>query len=655
MPVTRRLAAIVIADVVGYSRLMERDEAGTHARLRELRGHLFDPKVAAHGGRIVHMAGDGILLEFPSTTAALRCAVEVQREMGARDLLRKPDERIALRVGINLGDIIVDGDNIAGDGVNVAARLETLAKPGGICVTAAVREQVHEDLGVEFIDAGEHQVKNISRAIRVYHVALDKEAVGKTQAAPITAEAPPSIAVLPFVNRSHDQEDEYFSDGLADELLNVLAKIRGLHVAARSSVFTFKGKNATIAEVGRALNVATVLEGSVRKAGNRLRISVQLVKVSDGYHLWSESYDRTLEDIFAVQDNIAQSVVKELRTTLLGEATDATAEKAATEAVAAAAKGRAENPEAYRLYLQGRFEVDRVTRLGVERGIELTRQALALDPTFARGWAGLSRAYNYLAGFGWIEPREGFELARHAALRSLELAPDLVEGHLALGYVFTSYDWNWAAADVEFGRAFALAPDNPDVLRARASLAGEVGRLDEAIAFARRAMSLDPLSVVAKNHYARLCSCAGRHAEAVEALNAAIELDPHAGENHHTLSRALLLQGKAEEALAEAEREVAPIARSFATALAQHALSRPDASEAALSWLIDQDAAYSIARVYAYREQVDRAFEWLERAYNHRDPGIVNVATEPLLTTLRSDSRWRPLLRKLGLDHSPTM
>ena len=299
------------------------DERGTLAALKAHLRELIDPKIGEYGGRTVKSMGDGLLLEFPSVVDAVRFAVDVQRGMVDRNARVPEPSRIIFRIGINVGDIIIDGEDIFGDGVNVAARLQTLAEPGGICVSRVVRDEVIDKLTFTFDALGVREMKNIARPIEVYRIALGNSSAAAA-ARPLLrprpmADEPPSIAVLPFVNRSHDEDDEYFSDGLADELLNVLAKIRGLRVAARSSAFTFKGKSATVAEVGRALNVATVLEGSVRKAGNRMRISVQLVKVADGYHLWSETYDRTLEDIFAVQDDIAQSVVKELRTTLLGE------------------------------------------------------------------------------------------------------------------------------------------------------------------------------------------------------------------------------------------------------------------------------------------------------------------------------------------------
>ena len=341
---------------------------------------------------------------------------------------------------------------------------------------------------------------------------LASSRVAPTAIAP--TQRPPSIAVLPFVNRSRDEEDEYFSDGLADELLNVLAKIRGLRVAARSSAFTFKGKAATVAEVGRALHVATVLEGSVRKAGNRLRISVQLVKVADGYHLWSETYDRTLEDIFAVQDDIAQSVVKELRSMLMGEAADAKAATEVTVQMAAAIRGRATDPEVHRLYLHARYLIDRLTRDDTNKGISYLKHALERDPAFALAWAELAEAYAAEANNGWAPVAEGYRRAREAVAHALSLAPDLAEAQAELGWIQMSHDWDWRGAEASYRRALELAPGDATVLRRAAMLALNLGRVDEAIGLYRRAVEQDPLSAAVYANFGDALGAAGSLGEA---------------------------------------------------------------------------------------------------------------------------------------------
>ena len=650
----RRLAAIVSADVAGYSRLMGRDESGTLATLKAHRRELIDPTIAEYGGRIVKTTGDGLLLEFASVVEAVRSAVDVQRGMVVRNAEVATDQRIEFRIGINVGDIIIDGEDIHGDGVNVAARLQALAEPGGICVSNAVRDQVLDKLSFRFDDLGAQQMKNIARPMEVYRLAFaDNSAAGPPASRRWSiAQEPPSIAVLPFVNRSRDEADEYFSDGLADELLNVLAKIRGLRVAARTSSFQFKGKNDDIAAIGRKLNVATVLEGSVRTAGNRLRISVQLVKVADGYHLWSESYDRTLEDIFAVQDDIAQSVVKELRTALLGETVDAKAATEVTMQVAAAVKGRATNSEAHRLYLQARHFIDRYTRDDTARGIEYLKQALHRDPEFALAWAELGRAYATEASQAWAPVAAGYERAREAVGRALALQPGLTEGYSQLGLIQIQNDWDWRGAEASYRRALELTPGNPVALRWAGVLAANLGRLDEAIALFRHAIEHDPLSSAAYNNLGIALDARDRLAEAELARRKALEISPQRIGARAHLALNLLAQGRSEDALAEALREPEEWARIQALAIVHHSVGCRTEADAALSELIAKhagDAAFQVAEVYAARGETALAFEWLERAYTQRDAGLSETKISPRLRSLHADPRWSAFLRKMGL------
>jgi eukaryotic-like serine/threonine-protein kinase len=461
-----------------------------------------------------------------------------------------------------------------------------------------------------------------------------------------------SIAVLPFVNRSRDEEDEYFSDGLADELLSMLAKIRGLRVAARTSAFQFKGKTEDLAVIGKKLHVATLLDGSVRKAGNRVRISVQLVKVSDGYHLWSETYDRTLDDIFAVQDDIAQSVVKELRSTLLGEEPDSGASGQVRAEVARAAKGRGLNAEAYRLYLQGRHLLDRRSKDSVGKAIGHFQKALELDPGFALVWVGLAMAHRVSAGSGWVLTKDGFARAREAAERALALAPDLAEAHSMLGSIYTVYDWDWLRADAMFRRALELEPHNPEVLRGAGELARSVGRVEEAIGHFRRALEQDPLSPGIYQSLALALFDAGHNAEAEEAYRMVLELASERISTHADLALALLVQGRGEEALKEAQREPQPSFRRWALAIIHHAAGRAAESDEHLHQMVDHDAehsAYQIAEVHAVRGEADRAFRWLEQAYEQRDSGITEAIASPQLRPLHGDPRWGAFLNKMGL------
>jgi TolB-like protein/tetratricopeptide (TPR) repeat protein len=509
--------------------------------------------------------------------------------------------------------------------------------------------------GAALKSLGQHRLKDLARRETVFQLCHADLPLAfpplKTLLAPIDADTP-SIAVLPFVNMSRDEENEYFADGLAEELLNVLSKIRGLRVASRTSAFSFKGTKVDIPTVAQKLNVATVLEGSVRKAGNRVRVTAQLIQVATDSHLWSETYDRDLEDIFAVQDDIAQSVVKELRSALLGEKPDASVSAVVKAEVLAAAKGRGDNAKAYPLYLQGLFFADRITRGDLAKGIEYFRQAVELDPGFALAWAALSRAHLVEAGYSWVPLNEGFGRSRTAAERAIELEPDLAEGYVALGLVQMNYDWDWQAADASFRRALELAPGNAEVLRGAATLAGSIGRHEEAVALARRAVMFDPLSMSAQRSLGAQCLRADLLDEAEAVVKKTIEFHPQGGLLHCWLGRVHLAQGRIEDARAAFEAEVIEYFRLQGQALAEHAQGRPEKSDAALRGLIEkyaQDSAYQVAEVYAYRGEADLGFEWLERAYAQRDPGLSGIKSNALLRSLHGDPRWQPFLEKMGL------
>jgi TolB-like protein/Tfp pilus assembly protein PilF len=470
----------------------------------------------------------------------------------------------------------------------------------------------------------------------------------KTLLAPIDQNLP-SIAVLPFVNMSDDAANEYFADGIAEELINVLSKIRGLRVASHTSAFSFKGSKVDIPTVAQKLNVATILEGSVRKFGKRVRITVQLVRVATDSHLWSETYDRELEDIFAVQDDIAQSVVKELRSALLGEKADSPASAAVKAEVQAATKGRGENAEAYRLYLQGRFLVARRTRDDVAKGAGCLRRAIELDPEYALAWAALAYAQAIEAGAGWTSFAEAYGQARGSAERALALEPDLPEGHVALALVRKGYDWNWRGADASSRRALELAPGNADVVLAAAWVAQTLGRLDESIALCRRAIALDPLNVLGHRYLGLFSLFAGLLEQAEAALKEALEVNPLGGLTYKSLGDVYLVQGRFPEALAAFEKESHEGFRLLGLSAAYHALGRKAPSSAALEQLSElPEIAILSAEGNAYVGNVDQAFEWLERAYTQRNEGLITIRHEPLLRNLHGDSRWQPFLKKMG-------
>jgi TolB-like protein/Flp pilus assembly protein TadD len=460
-----------------------------------------------------------------------------------------------------------------------------------------------------------------------------------------------SIAVLPFVDMSPDQDQEYFSDGMTEEIINALTQLQDLRVAARTSCFAFKGETLDIAEVGAKLKVATVLEGSVRKAGSRLRITAQLVNVEDGYHLWSERYDREMEDVFTIQDDIARAIADRLQVTLAGGAGERLVEPP-TESV-----------EAYDLYLKGRFFVNRQVEVkgeGPRKGIEFFEQALALDPGYALAHAGIADAYAFLGNTGILQPKQALPKAREAALRALELDDTLAETHCALGWMYMFFDYDWAGAERHFRRAIELAPLSVDAhLRYSDYLLWVRGRFDEAIAEARRCVELEPTSVVANTWLGRHLCRAGRYDEAITQLRKAIELDPSHWHAHHNLAEAYRLKSMYPEAIAAVQAAIAlagphtwnlgDLALVYAAsgktadaeAIYDELLARSRREYVQSSWLGHLSAALG---------RIDDAFEWLDRAYDERDGILVCVKYFRGSDPLRDDPRFDALLKRMGFE-----
>ena len=464
--------------------------------------------------------------------------------------------------------------------------------------------------------------------------------------------SPPSIAVLPFINRSPDEENEYFADGLAEELLNVIARIRGLHVAARTSSFSFKGESVDIPTIAAKLNVTTVLEGSVRKAGKRVRIAAQLINASDGFQLWSETYDRELDDIFAVQDDIAQAVVTELKAPLFApeDAAKVDAE------VKAATKGRSADIEAHRLRLQGRHLFQRRSRRDRDTAIAYFEQALAIDPLFAGAWADLAHAIYWQTANGnaALTPKNyqaGFSRAKAAAERALALEPDLPEAHLAMSFVLVTADRDMRGSEQAIRKALQLAPGDAEVLGAGAKHMLVRGHFDEALTLARRAAELDPLNDGSVVIEARTNFYLGRLAEAEAGLRKANELNPLVGGRSLFLCLVLLAQGRSDDAAATAAAEVGEISRLMGLAIVRWTQKRRKESDRLLGELKQKFAgiaAYPIAEVHAHRGEVDAAFEWLERGFASFDSRSHWAKVDTIFVPLHDDPRWPVLMHKLG-------
>ena len=530
--VERKLAAILAADVVGYSRLTGADEEGTMRRLRALRTELIDPAIQTNRGRVFHTAGDSILIEFASVVDAVRCALEVQRGMAARNGGLVSEKQIQLRVGIHLGDVMIQPDgNLLGDGVNIAARLEGIAEPRSICLSNAAYEQVRDKLKESFVDLGEQALKNIARPVRVYRLDLTPKATSASEEPRPLVAAPdkPSIAVLAFNNMSEDPEQEYFSDGISEDIITDLSKLPELRVIARNSTFSYKGKAVDVKQVGRDLGVRYVLEGSVRKAGNRVRVTGQLIDAANGAHIWADRFDRDLTDIFAVQDELTQEIIAALKVKLTPEKKDRLARKGKIDV------------EAYNLFLRGRERMWLHTRSGNIDARTMLGRAVAINSDFAAAHAciAVTHVNDYING--WAENPErslqtGLEIAARAVQmddedpyvhawfavallwhrefdkalaevkRSLALAPSLAEGHLAIAHILICSGSAAAAIDA-IDAYMRLDPIYSDLMlyflaEARISL----GQFDEAVAALKQRLERNPNS---ETSYALLASCYG--------------------------------------------------------------------------------------------------------------------------------------------------
>lgn len=445
-----------------------------------------------------------------------------------------------------------------------------------------------------------------------------------------------SIAVLPFVNLSDDPANIYFSEGLSEELLNMLAAIPELRVTARTSSFSFKGKDLDIPAIGRSLNVANVLEGSVRKSGNRLRITVQLIEVENGFHLWSETYDRDMQDIFAVQDEIAEAVVGALRVSLLGEAP----------------RARETDPDAFSAFLYGLHFYQQRTSDGYEKAAEYMHRALEIDPDFAPAWNLLSATYSNQAVAGLLPYREANEQALAAVEKALEIDPEFALAYSARAWVAMQYQRDYAAAAGYFRQALALSPENPIILGNAAVLASRIGRVEEAIDLTRRSLALDPISTVSHSNLSDQLTRAGKYAEAVDQGRKAVELNPGNTSARVNLAAAYLLAGQADKANDEIENADRPVFKLFINALAYDLLGQTRESGEAVTKLTDQFAdehAFLIASVYASKDDPDTAFDWLTRAVDDGQ-ATSGIKSDPFLIKLRGDPRWNPLLARLGLS-----
>jgi adenylate cyclase len=540
--VERRLVAILAGDVAGYSRLMGADEEGTLVRLNAHRHELLEPTIAEHRGRIVKRTGDGILIEFSSAVDATRCAIEQQRGMAQRNAAEPADRRIELRIGIHVGDIIIDEGDIFGDGVNIAARLEGIAEPGGICISDDAFRQVRGKVDAAFEDSGERQLKNIAQPVRVYRIQLDKTA---PKAPRISASAEiPSIAVLPFQNMSGDPEQEYFVDGIVEDIITGLSRMKWLYVIARNSTFAYKGRAIDVKQVGRELGVRYVLEGSLRKAGDRIRITCQLIETANGTHVWAERYDRPLGNIFEVQDEITLSVVGAIEPSLR------------QAEIERAKRKRPDSLDAYDLYLRALPHAQVAMPGDGEKALAWLHKSLALEPDYAAAHALAAWCYEqrYLRG-GMHEADKIAALthARAALAAGADDATTLATAGFVIGLVEHDYETAMNAID----HALALNGSSALALGLGSTILAHDGRVEQAIEYGERALRLSPHDPTAYVQFTALAIAhlaAGRFEQAAAACNKASQSNPRFSFPVVLQVAALASLGRTQEAKSVARR-----------------------------------------------------------------------------------------------------
>ena len=636
------LAAVMFTDMVGYTAMMQEDEA--HAKLlRDRNRKVLEELTLLHQGKIIQYFGDGTLTVFGSVVEAVLCAIEIQTEL-------KKDPVVALRIGIHSGDIVYDDDGIFGDCVNVASRIEASAIGGSILVSRKVYDEISNHKDLIAVSLGFHQFKNVKSPIEVFAIKNNDLRIPETNSIDtLVGINKESIAVLPFVNMSPEVDNEYFSDGITEEILNALAKVDKLLVTSRTSSFAFKGKNVDIREIGKQLAVKTVLEGSVRRIGNRVRVTAQLIETKSGYHRWSESYDRNIEDIFSVQDEIARTISKNLIANLEVSDQKMTLVKSLTT-----------NMDAYNLYLKSSHFWKKWTPLDIRKSLEYLEQAIQLDENFAQGYSALSGCYVYLGAFGQMPSTIAYPKSKEYAQKALHLDYSLPESHLSLAMV-NFFNWNWDDAYKSFVKTLELNPNNADAHQYFAYYMLAIGNTKKAVAESEKALEIDPLSLRINTSVAETYAHCGMLEMAKQQFLKTLELDPNFRAALNGLGWTLYFLGEIDEAidrLKQAQDSLGDPLKSNAALAFIYArlgmkeelnkclekLSQREKNEKNVSFLFDYALIHLGLRDY------DKTFEYLNRTFEQKIGGLVFIRGR-YWKELHDDPRFKDLVVKMGLPY----
>lgn len=642
----RRLAALMFTDIVGYSSLTQKNERLALELLEEHR-KILRPIVSRHNGREIKTMGDAFLIEFASALEAAQCAIDIQKTLHDRNRNSTIERGVHLRIGIHLGDVLLRQSDVLGDTVNIASRIQPLAEPDGICISGQVYDQIRNKIDCPAEDLGPCQLKNMDTPINVYKVLPFQE---KTEIARVSLDKK-RIAVLPFLNISPDPNDAYFADGLTEELTVRLSSISGIRVIARTSAMRFRGAEKGVCEIGRELKAGTVLEGSVRKAANRLRVTAQLIDATSEEHLWAQTYDRELEDVLSVQTELAHKVCDALEMRLLSGEREHI-EKKPTGDIGA-----------YTFYLKGRYYWNERSRDALEKAIRYFEEAIERDPGFALAYSGLTDSYMVLVGHGYLSPSEGYPKAKEAARKAIELDETLAEAHTSLASIL-SREWDWFGAEMEFVKALKANPNYVTAHHWYSIHLLETGRLSEAIKELKIAEEFDPLSPMIHNYAGQLYFHARQYDVAVSEFDKALELDPNFAAARGSRADAYVMKSMFAEAFADLEwllphlppTTAAILEAQFRSYVCAMSNRKEEAKRIILDCEekiacerdedVDRNIMANFASIHSKLGEKDRALEWLRRCFEVRAITPFEAKLSPYFDEITSDPRFKELMSK---------
>ncbi|MCW3117896.1 MAG: adenylate/guanylate cyclase with repeat [Chitinophagaceae bacterium] len=641
----RQLAAIMFADMTGYTAMMQ-DNEGRAKILRDRQRQALETFIPAHHGKIIQYFGDGTLSIFGSAIDAVRCAVKIQNDL-------QKDPKVQLRIGIHSGDIVYDQQGVYGDCVNLASRIEALSLSGAVLISDKVFDEVKNQKDITTSLLGKFNLKNVKRQVELYAISNEGLNIPSPAQIGFKAGTEKSIAVLPFVNMSADPENEYFSDGISEEILNALTHVDGLRVTARTSSFSFKGKNEDIRLIGIQLGVSTVLEGSVRKAGKKVRITAQLINTTDGYHIWSEVYDSDVEDIFQVQDEISLKIVNRLKENFALKSAKETIIKPATE-----------NIDAYNLYLKGRYYWNKSNPEDISKAIKTFEEVIRLDPTFALPYCALSYCYSFMGSCGLMQPTEAFSKAKDLTLKAIELDPDHAESHLSLATIKFFHNWDFEGAEISLNKALSLSLNSSLINQVHGWLLIATGEFNKAIEKMQQAVILDPLSLPLMSNLGDAYSFAGRFTEALMQYDKIIEMDPSYRRGFEGRGMIHLANGDYEKAIKDFEHYHSlvghPLKGLSSLGHAYAAAGHIDKALECLEKIKEREKTepgvilyMDYAFLYCGFKDFDLAFHYLNKTYEQRVGiaclGMIFCIRYPMLHELKSDPRFKELTQRMGI------